>query len=91
VLARIHIDLGQFEQAITLMTHGLAHARRIGYRFGEIWALVTLSRAHRLFGDRNKARDYAEQAVAASTTLEGTQARTDALTEFAQLSPNSGS
>jgi DNA-binding SARP family transcriptional activator len=85
VLARIHIDLGQFDEAIELMTRGLDHARHIGYRFGEIWALTTLARAHRLSGDISKAVDYAEQAVTASANLDGTQARNDALTEYARL------
>src|SRR5690348_17697010 len=55
---------------------------RSGYRFGEIWALTTLARAHRLAGDISKAVDYAEQAVTASANLDGTQARNDALTEY---------
>lgn len=85
VLARIHIDLGHFAEAVELMTRGLDQARHIGYRFGEIWALTTLAQAHRLSGEVDKARDYAEQAVKASANLDGTQARTDALSEYAQL------
>jgi DNA-binding SARP family transcriptional activator len=86
VLARVHIDLGHHDQAITLMTRGLQHARRIGYRFGEIWALTVLARAHRLSGNTKKARSFAGQALAASENLHGTQARTDALNEYSQLS-----
>jgi hypothetical protein len=33
------------------------------------------------------ARDYAEQAITASANLDGIQARTDALAEYAQLPP----
>lgn len=87
ILARVHIDLGHYDRAIALMTRGLDDARHIGYRFGEIWALTTLAKAHRLSGNTGKARHYAEQAVAASDSLHGTQARTDALIEHAQL-PN---
>lgn len=86
VLARIHLDLGQYDESIALMTRGLDRARQIGYRFGEIWALTVLAQAHRLAGNANKARYYAEQAVTASGNLHGTQARTDALTEHARLS-----
>jgi len=85
ILARIHIDLGHYDQAITLMTRGLVYARQVGYRFGEIWALTTLAHTHRLSGDRGQARSYAEQALTASENLHGTQARADALTEYAQL------
>jgi DNA-binding SARP family transcriptional activator/tetratricopeptide (TPR) repeat protein len=87
VLARIHIDLGHHDQAIALMTRGLDHARQIGYRFGEIWALTVLARAHRLSGNTTQARSFAEQALTTSENLHGTQARTDALTEYSQLSP----
>jgi DNA-binding SARP family transcriptional activator/tetratricopeptide (TPR) repeat protein len=86
VLARIHIDLGRHDEAIALMTRGLEHARRIDYRFGEIWALTTLAQAHRLSGEMDKALCYAERAVAASDNLHGTQARSDALAEYARLS-----
>jgi hypothetical protein len=68
------------------MTRGLEHARRIDYRFGEIWALTTLAQAHRLSGETAKALHYAERAVAASDNLHGTQARSDALAEYARLS-----
>lgn len=88
VLARIYLDLGQYDQAITLTLDGLDHARHISYRFGEIYALTTIARAHRLSGNTEQAHDYAEQAVAASATLDGTQARTDALTEYSQLHLN---
>ncbi|GAB3443818.1 BTAD domain-containing putative transcriptional regulator [Actinophytocola sediminis] len=87
VLARIHIDLGHHDRAIELMTRGLGLARRIGYRFGEIWALTTLARAHRLHGNINKARYYADQAVSGSDTFQGTQARVDALAEYARMRP----
>jgi DNA-binding SARP family transcriptional activator/tetratricopeptide (TPR) repeat protein len=87
VLARIHIDLSQYDRAIALMTHGLDQARHIGYRFGEIWALTTLAQAHRLSGNIDKARYYAEQSIRISNNLDGTQARTDALTEYARLPP----
>lgn len=87
ILARIHIDLGHYNQAIALATQGLDHARRIGYRFGEVWALTTLAQAHRLTGDTGKAGNYAKRALATSSNLRGTQARTDALTEYAQVFP----
>jgi hypothetical protein len=67
------------------LTRSLDRARQIGYRFGEIWALTVLARAHRLAGNANKARHYAEQAVTASGNLHGTQARAEALTEHARL------
>jgi DNA-binding SARP family transcriptional activator/tetratricopeptide (TPR) repeat protein len=88
ILAKIHIDLGRHDHAIELTTRGLDYARQIDYRFGEIWALTTLARAHRLSGDTDKARRYAEQAIRASNNFHGTQARTDALTEHARLSPD---
>lgn len=86
VLARIHLDLGHHDQAIALMTRGLDHARRIDYRFGKIWALTVLARAHRLSGNPSQARSFAEQALTTSENLHGTQARTDALNEYSQLS-----
>jgi DNA-binding SARP family transcriptional activator len=85
VLARIRVDLGQYDQAIALSTRGLDHARQIAYRFGEIWALTTLAQAHRLSGNTESARQYAEQAVMASNNLHGTQVRAGALSEYAQL------
>lgn len=88
VLARIHIDLAQCDQAIALMVRGLDQARHIAYRFGEIWAVTILAQAHRLAGNTDKARCYAEQAVDASAGLDGTQARADALTEYARLHPD---
>lgn len=86
ILARIHLDLGQYDHAIELMTRGVDHAAQIAYRFGEIWALTILAQAHRLSGDTEKARHYAKRAVMASSNLHGTQARADALNEYAQLS-----
>jgi hypothetical protein len=86
VLARIHIDLGRHGEAIAQLNRGLEHARRIDYRFGEIWALTTLAQAHRLSGETDTALRYAERAVAASDNLHGTQARSDALAEYARLS-----
>ncbi|HYQ65084.1 class I SAM-dependent methyltransferase [Actinophytocola sp.] len=49
-------------------------------------ALTTLAQAHRLSGETDKALRYAERAVAASDNLHGTQARSDALAEYARLS-----
>jgi DNA-binding SARP family transcriptional activator len=85
VLAQIHIDLGDYGTAITIALRGLNDARHIAYRFGEIWALTALAKAHRLSGDPGTARRYAEQAVAASDSLRGTDARAGALAEHAQL------
>ncbi|OLF14207.1 hypothetical protein BLA60_03440 [Actinophytocola xinjiangensis] len=84
VLARIHIDLGQYDRAIELMTQGLDQARRSANRFGEIWALTVLARAHRLAGNAEDAGRCAEQAVVSSDGLHGTQARTDALSEYSK-------
>jgi DNA-binding SARP family transcriptional activator len=85
VLARIHIDLGRPDRAVELVTRGLDHVRRIGYRFGEIWALTVLARAHRLSGNPEQAARYAEQAIATSDNMDGTQARTEALAEYATI------
>jgi DNA-binding SARP family transcriptional activator len=85
LLARVHIDLGHYDHAIALATRGLDQAHHIGYRYGEIWALIILAQAHRLSGNTDKARHHAQQAVTISHHLHGAQARTDALTEYAQL------
>ncbi|MFL6118476.1 BTAD domain-containing putative transcriptional regulator [Actinophytocola sp.] len=85
ILAKIHVDRGNYEQAITIMTRGLDLARRHTYRYGEIWALTTLARAHRLHGEPDRARYYAEQAVRLSQDLHGTQVRADAFDEYARL------
>lgn len=85
VLAHVYVDLGDYDEAITIALRGLDDARRIAYRFGEIWALTTLAKAHRLTGATGKARHYAEQAVAISGNLHGTEARADAIAEHAQL------
>ena len=62
-LGLCHASLGDYRQAIDLLTQALAIARDIGDRYGEANALDYLGRVWLASGDARRAATLLEQAV----------------------------